>query len=124
MDRTDVIDRLTATCLSLPEAATEDHHPPHRAFVVGTKNFAWYTENEHGDGRTGLCVRSEPGQNEELVASDPERFALPKYVARHGWVTYYLDLSQNPIDRLEVEELVVDSYRIQAPTRLVRLLDA
>ncbi|HEX4865698.1 MAG TPA: MmcQ/YjbR family DNA-binding protein, partial [Acidimicrobiales bacterium] len=114
MDTTDVVNRLTAICLSLPETATDDRHPPHRAFVVGTRNFVWYTENEHGDGRIGLGVRAGPGQNDELVASDSERFALPKYVARHGWVTYYLDLSHRPIDWAEVEELVVDSYRIQA----------
>jgi hypothetical protein len=64
-----------------------------------------------------------PGENEELVATDPERFGLPKYVARHGWVTYYLDLPGRPVDWDEVAELVQESYIIQAPTRLARLFD-
>ena len=57
------------------------------------------------------------------MASDPERFGLPKYVARHGYVSYFLDLPNRPPDWDEVDELVRDSYRLQAPKRLVRLLD-
>jgi hypothetical protein len=87
------------------------------------KNFAWYTESEHGDGRTGLGIRAEAGVNQDLVRTDPERFALPRYVARHGWVTYYLDLMKRPVDWDEVQELVTESYRIQAPRRLSRQLD-
>jgi predicted DNA-binding protein (MmcQ/YjbR family) len=115
-------DRATELCLALPEATADDRHPPHRGFVVGTKTFAWFVVDEHGDGRIGLVVRAAPGENEELVASDPERFGLPKYVARHGWVTYYLDLPR-PADWDEVAELLRDSYLIQAPKRLGRLLD-
>ena len=117
------LDRLTAICLALPEAVKDDKHPPHRGFLVGTKNFAWYTDNEHGDGRIALGVRAAPGENEALVGSDRERFALPKYVARHGWVNYYLDLDTRPVDWDEVTELVTESYRIQAPKRFSRLLD-
>jgi predicted DNA-binding protein (MmcQ/YjbR family) len=117
--------RLTTICLTLPEATAVDRHPPHRGFVVAKKNFAWYMDSEHGDGRLGLGVRAAPKENEELVAADPERFGLPKYVARHGWVTYYLDLdlAHRPVDWAEVAELVSDSYRLQAPKRLTRLLN-
>lgn len=116
------LERLTSLCLSLPEAALDDTHPPHRSFQVGQKNFAWYVEDEHGDGRIGVIVRVEPGENESLVASDRNRFGLPKYVARHGWVTYYLDLTDRPVDWQEVHELLRESYRIQAPTRLKKRL--
>jgi predicted DNA-binding protein (MmcQ/YjbR family) len=119
----DLLVRLTTICLALPEATANDAHPPHRGFVVGKKNFAWYTENEHGSGRVGLGVRADARENEALVASDPERFGLPKYVARHGWVTYHLDLPDRPVDWAEVSELVRDSYLLQAPRRLARLVD-
>ena len=119
----ELLDRATNICLALPEATADDRHLPHRGFLVGTKNFAWFVVDEHGDGRIGLGVRVAPGENEELVATDPERFGLPKYVARHGWVTYYLDLPGRPVDWDEVAELVRESYIIQAPTRLARLLD-
>ena len=122
MDDPDLLNRLTAICLALPEASADDKHPPHRGFAVGKKNFAWYTENEHGDGRVALGVRAGGRENEALVASDPDRFGLPKYVAHHGWVTYYLDLPGRPVDWTEVIELVRDSYRLQAPARLARLI--
>ena len=111
----ELLDRATNICLALPEATADDRHPPHRGFLVGKKNFAWFVVDEHGDGRIGLGVRAAPGENEELVATDPERFGLPKYVARHGWVTYYLDLPGRPVDWDEVAELVQESYIIQAP---------
>jgi len=117
-----VLQRLTAICLALPETTADDGHPPHRSFLVGKKTFAWYVENEHGDGRIAVIVRVPPGENAELVAADAQRFALPKYVARHGWVSYYLDLAGRPADWGEVRELVSDSYRIQAPRRLARLV--
>jgi predicted DNA-binding protein (MmcQ/YjbR family) len=116
------LEQLSQLCLALPEAQPDDRHPPHRGFRVAGRNFAWYTENEHGSDRIALCVRAAPQENAALVGSDPERFALPKYVARHGWVNYFLDLPQRPVDWREVTELVHDSYRLQAPGRLARLV--
>ena len=52
----------------------------------------------------------------------PHRGFVVKYVARHGWVNYFLDLPDRPVDWAEVAELVRDSYRIQAPKRLTTLL--
>jgi hypothetical protein len=118
-----VLERITEICLTMPEAVIDDSHAPHRSFKIGKKNFGWYVENEHGDGRIGLIVRVEPGENEQLVASDSTRFGLPKYVARYGWVTYYLDLPDQPVDWAELDELVRDSYRMQAPRRLKHHLD-
>jgi hypothetical protein len=112
----------TRICVAFPEVVVDDRHPPHRGFVVGKRNFAWFVVDEHGDGRIGLVVRAAPGENEGLVASDPKRFGLPKYVARHGWVTYYLDVPDRPVDWDEAAELVKDSFLLQAPKRLARLL--
>ena len=72
MSGADARGRLRAIGLSLPDATLDDGHPPHLAFKVGSKAFAWYTENEHGNGRI---------------------------------------------------ELRRDSYRLQAPKRLARLVD-
>jgi hypothetical protein len=104
-----LLDRATNICLALREATADDRHPPYRGFLVGKKNFAWFVVDEHGDGRIGLGVRAAPGEKEELVATDPERFRLPKYVACHGWVTYYLDLPGRRVDWDEVAELVQES---------------
>ncbi len=123
MDEAALRERVTAICLALPEVTAVDGHPPHRGFKVAGKNLGWFTVNEHGSGRIALIVRAEAKENEALVASDPERFELPKYVARHGYVSCFLDLPKRPVDWSEVTELVRDSYRLQAPKRLVRLLD-
>ena len=116
-------DRVTSICRALPEVTVGESHHPHRGYKVAGKNLGWFTVNEHGSGRIALIVRAEAKENEALVASDPERFELPKYVARHGYVSYFLDLPDRPVDWDEVTELLRDSYRLQAPKRLVRLLD-
>jgi hypothetical protein len=48
-----LLDRATNICLALPEATADDRHPPHRGFLIGKKNFAWFVVDEHGDGRIG-----------------------------------------------------------------------
>jgi hypothetical protein len=115
--------RITDICLALPEAEADDHHPPHRGFKVAKKNFAYYTVNEHGTDMVTLVVRTSFEEAEALVATDPDRFVRPKYVARFGWVSYRLDLANRRPDWREVRELVSESYRIQAPKRLSKLLD-
>ncbi|MGH8997485.1 MAG: MmcQ/YjbR family DNA-binding protein [Acidimicrobiales bacterium] len=115
--------RITEICLALPEATSDDQHPPHRGFKVIQKNFAWYTVNEHGSEMVTLVVRTSLEEAEALVVADPERFVRPKYVARFGWVSYRLDLAERRPDWAEVRELVTESYRMQAPKRLSNLLD-
>lgn len=119
----DVCEKLSRICLCLPEVSADDRHPPHRGFMVGKKHFAWFTVDEHGDGRVAVGLRAAPGENAALVATDPERFGLPKYVARHGWVNYFVDLHDRPVDWRELTELARDSYRLQAPRRLAKLVD-
>jgi predicted DNA-binding protein (MmcQ/YjbR family) len=55
-----------------------------------------------------------------LVASDPDRFFVPKYVGSKGWVGIRLD---GDPDWAEISEAVEDSYRLIAPKRLVAQLD-
>jgi predicted DNA-binding protein (MmcQ/YjbR family) len=108
--------RLREICLSLPEAVEKPfggHTAP--SFRVGDKLFAMTSE----DGRS-LTFKAGPGVQEALVASDSERFFVPAYVGRNGWVGARLDVDQ---DWREIAGLVEDSYRLIAPKRLVRLLD-
>src|SRR5580700_4259979 len=94
--------RITEICLSLPEAESSDHHPPHRAFMVAQKNFAFYTVNEHGSEMVTLVVRTTLEEAEALIAADPKRFVRPKYVARFGWVSYRRALAKRRPDWDEV----------------------
>jgi hypothetical protein len=118
-----VLDRLTAICEALPEVEVDRDHSEHRGFKVGKKAFAWYMVDGHGETGTVLGVRADPGENEVLIEADGARFKRAKYMHHHGWVEYRLDLAGRPVDWDEVTELVTDSYRLQAPKRLSRLLD-
>jgi len=66
-----------------------------------------------------LC-KAPPGENSGLVATDPHRFYLPRYVGNRGWVALRLDL--HDVDWGEVAELVADSYRMVAPKRLAAMV--
>jgi hypothetical protein len=90
----------------------------HTAFAVRGKKFAYHLVDHHGDGRIALECKAAPGQNTSLVASDPDRFFLPMYMAHHGWVGLYLDVGR--IDWQEVRELVTDAYLLIAPKRLAQ----
>jgi hypothetical protein len=106
--------RLVDVCTGLPEVVAEGDR--HFRFAVRGRTFAYYLDDHHGDGRIAVCCKASPGDQEALIAMDPERFYLPAYLARYGWVSLRLDLPA--VDWGEVSELVVDSYRLVAPKRL------
>jgi phosphoribosylglycinamide formyltransferase-1 len=107
--------RLTEICLALPEA-TRTLMGDHAAFSVRDKKFAYYLHDHHGDGIISVCFRTQPGENEVLLASDPSRFYKPAYIGPRGWVGLRLDLGE--IDWSEVADFITDSYRLTAPKRL------
>ncbi|MHB8466202.1 MAG: MmcQ/YjbR family DNA-binding protein [Acidimicrobiales bacterium] len=114
------VQRLERMCSALPEVVIT-RHDPHSGFEVRGKKFAWHVVDEHGDGRIALICKAVRGENEVLVASDPTRFFLPKYMAHHGWIGLYLDVGA--IDWDEVHELVTDAYLLTAPKKLAAQLD-
>ena len=60
------------------------------------------------------------GENETLVASDPDVVFMPHYVDRHGYVGIYLD--RPTVEWDEVDELVTEAYILVAPKRLSKLV--
>ena len=113
------LDEVRCICDGLPECVVEGAQ--HHKLSVRGKTIGWHTVDHHGDGRISLTVRAAKNENATLVAADPERFFLPPYVARHGYVGIHLDLAD--VDWDEVRELVVDAYRLVAPKRLAAQLD-
>ena len=110
------IDRLRAICLALPEAvAKEAWGDP--TFRIRDKIFAM---EKRGDGRVSVWVKAPPGSQMVLVGADPDRFFAPPYVGPKGWVGMRLDKSP---DWDEVAKLVIRSYRLIAPKKLVATLD-
>jgi hypothetical protein len=61
-----------------------------------------------------------PGDNTTLTAAQPTRFYLPAYIGARGWIALRLD--RGAIDWDEVAELVMGSYRLFAPKRLLALV--
>jgi hypothetical protein len=114
-----MIDRLSKICLAFPEA-TRESMGDHASFAVRSKKFAYFLNDHHGDGIVSVCFRTEAGENEVLLASDPKRFYSPAYIGPRGGVGLRLD--QGRVDWAEVADFVTDSYRLAAPKRLAALV--
>jgi hypothetical protein len=118
MPRKKPLDRVRRICLALPEA-TEKEAWGEPTFRVRDKIFAQYEDNHHGSGIVGLWCKAPDGAQAFLVAGDPKRYYVPKYVGPKGWIGIRMDVD---VDWPMVEELVRDSYRIIAPRRLAELV--
>jgi len=64
-----------------------------------------------------MTLEAPKGVQAILVASDPGRFFVPKYVGHVGWVGVRLDRAA-AIDWDEMGELIAESYCLTAPPRL------
>ena len=67
--------QLAGICVAFPEVERE-YMGIHTRFVVRKKTFAYFLDNHHGDGIVSLCVKVVPGENDELIASDPTSLAV------------------------------------------------
>jgi hypothetical protein len=113
-------ERLAKIIGAFPEAEATSATGQHMAYSIRGKKFAYHLVDHHGDGRVSFECKAPPGENGALVASDPGRFYLPKYMAHHGWVGLYLDLGD--IDWAEIGELATDAYLLAAPKRLAKVI--
>jgi hypothetical protein len=111
------LDRLRALCTALPEVTEKLSHGEPTWFV--RRVFVMYADHHHDDRLAFWCA-APPGAQEELVASDPERFFRPPYVGGRGWLGVYLDV--DGVDWEEIGEIVTDAYRQIAPKKLVAQL--
>jgi phosphoribosylglycinamide formyltransferase-1 len=109
------LSRLTKIALAFPEAKRE-LHGSHATFLIRNKPFAYFLDNHHGDGIVGFTCKVLPGENNALIAAQPERFYPPAYLASRGWVAVRLDRGE--IDWDEAKELLLGSYALLAPKRL------
>jgi len=113
----DVLARLRALCVALPEVTEKLSHGEPTWFVRRT--FVMFADRHHDD-RVAFWCAAPPGVQEELIATDPARFFRPPYVGHRGWLGVYLDVD---VDWVEIGEIVTDAYRTVAPRKLVAQLD-
>lgn len=109
--------RLVALAKALPETAvTEVPGQRHLGFAVRGKRFAWLLDDHHGNGRFALDCKASPGTNSALAEVHPDRFHLPAYLAKQGWIGLWLDLPA--IDWAEIGELLREAWSLAAPAKL------
>lgn len=112
-----MVERLRKIATSLPEVTEEITWGDDLNFRVNKKIFLF-------PGATAMTFKADPSEKDALLADPSGRFALAAYVGRFGWLTMHLGPSVKSVDWDEVRELVVSSYRLIAPKKLVRQLDA
>jgi predicted DNA-binding protein (MmcQ/YjbR family) len=113
------IARIRAICLALPEAQERPfggHTAP--AFRVRDEFFVMLSE----DGAE-MSLKAPQGVQGILVASDAERFFVPRYVGPKGWIGVRLGLRAEP-DWDELAEMITESYCLVAPKRLAAQVGA
>jgi hypothetical protein len=116
---TEVLERVRAACLGLPEVTERLSHGSPTWFVRGKTTFVTFVDDHHGDGHLGVWCAAPPGAQDELLASEPGRFYRPPYVGHRGWIG--VDLALDP-DWDEVAGICAEAYRTVAPKRLAALL--
>lgn len=113
--------RIRAIAMALPEAEERPfggHTTP--AFRVRDKFFVMLNEDA-----SEMSVKAATGVQGILVASDPERFFVPRYVGPKGWVGVRLGAGAGAgPDWDEVAEMITESYCLIAPKRLAALVGA
>jgi hypothetical protein len=118
---TQPLTRLRKICLAFPEAhEVEAWGEP--TFRIRNKLFAMHADanNHHGSGRPAVWVKAEPGNQDLMVRTAPDRFFVPPYVGPSGWVGVWLDRG---VDWEELTELLRDAYRMTAPRKLLAKLE-
>lgn len=115
----EVLERVRAACLGLPEVTERLSHGSPTFFIRGKKTFVMFVDDHHGDGNVGIWCAAPPGVQEQLVEQEPERFFRPPYVGHRGWLGVRLD---RDLDTDELGEICREAYRQVAPKTLVALL--
>lgn len=109
---TDPLQAIRDIALAFPEAEERETWGQ-ATFRVRGKIFV--THGTDDQGRDVVTTKAPPGEQEQLLATDDERFFPPKYLASKGWIGVRID---DATDWREIAELVVDSYREIAPRPL------
>ena len=114
---TDLLQKVRAAALELPETTEKLSHGQPTFFVAG-KQFAQVRENHHGDGKTVVCVKTS-GLDEQamLIESDPETYSKPAYLHPAGWVS--INLAGDQVDWDHVADRIAASWELAAPRRLL-----
>lgn len=127
------LQRVRQIALALPEVTERLSHGTPCFYLRDKKPLCYFHEAgfHHDDSRAALWCPAQPGDQEALVATEPDRYFRPQPSAGgvfSDWIGVYLDdpsgSAGSSIDWTEVAGVVEDAYRKIAPKKLVALLDA
>ena len=111
----DLLDKVRAAALQLPETEERASHGQPTVFVAG-KQFAKFRDNHHGDGKTVVCVRvSSLDEQAMLLETQPETYSKPAYLP--SWLS--INLAGDGVDWSHVEDRIAESWELAAPRRLL-----
>ena len=110
--------RLADLCQRYPPTiAVPQLDREHLSLEVAGKRFGYFLYQHFGDdGRSGAVLKAAPGVQEMLVEHDPDRFWVPAFVGRHGWIGIRLDLEAPDWD--EVAMFLGEAWQMTAPRQL------
>ncbi len=121
-------DRVRELALALPEVTERLSHGAVCFFVQNRRPLCYLHDNHRGDRRVSLWCPLPAGTQDELVTADPLRFFRPTTSSRRAfehWVGIFLDPADPAeLDWDEIAAILADAYRLVAPAKLVRQLDA
>jgi hypothetical protein len=111
--------RFRELCLAFPQAEEKEAwgDPTWR---VRDKIFAMLKGNYEG-GRPSAWLKAGDGEQEALVAADPEMYFVPPYVGHKGWIGIALDTKR--VRWKEIAARIETSYRLTAPKRVLAQWD-
>jgi len=111
------MDALRGWGLTLPGAHSKSPWEGHDDLAVNDKTFAYLSTGE--EFRLGVKLAYTAAAALDLPYAEPMGYGLGKW----GWVSFTpADADIPPLDQLR--EWVEESYRAQAPRKLVRELDS
>jgi hypothetical protein len=120
MEIPEVAAEVRAICLALPGVTEKlSHGSP--AFFAGKQFVMLWPRGHHDHQFPHLWCAAPEGAQEELVATEPDRFFRPPYVGSRGWLGLRLD---GPLDSAELAAICTDAYRTVASRKLIARLDA
>jgi hypothetical protein len=117
---TELEGRVRAVCLALPGATERATHGS-PAFFAGKQFVMLWPDGHHDHDFPHLWCAAPPGAQDDMIATEPDRFFRPPYVGGRGWIGVRLD---GRIDWEELAAICEEAFRTVAPKRLVAALDA
>ena len=121
-EQQELLDRLRAICVDLPEVTERLSHGTPNFYVRGSKAFVTvWPDGHHGETFAQLWCAAPDGAQTLLVGSHPDVYFRPPYVGGRGWLGVRLD---GAVDWDDVRDVCEDAYRCVAPATLVAAWDA